>query len=59
MFDDPTYMKQMSQSSQWWERIKIPLMLGIVPGGLISFILVDAFQPLLVYLYFNRFMTQQ
>ena len=34
----------------------IPLTLGIVPGGLLTFILVDAFQPILVYLYFNRFM---
>ena len=34
----------------------IPLTLGIVPGGLLTFILVDAFQPVLVYLYFNRFM---
>ena len=57
MFKDPTYMKRKSQSGGWWQRIKIPLTLVVVPGGLMSFILVDAFQPLLVYLYFNRFMT--
>ena len=49
-------MRRKSESHKIHDRIMIPLTLGIVPGGLLTFILVDAFQPILVYLYFNRFM---
>ena len=69
-------MRDRSQSRKLASRAMIPLTLGIVPGGLLTFLLVDAFQlgffflfastlyftkknshePVLVYLYFNRFM---
>lgn len=49
-------MRHKSESRHWASRVMIPLTLGVVPGGLLTFILVDAFQPVLVYLYFNRFM---